>query len=418
MISLHNTPEQTGNAPYVASLAAGLARGGWAVRVIAAHPHYPQWRIRDGYGQWRRADTESGVRVERLRHYVPRHPSNFRRLLAETSFGLRAFGARWGRPDAVVLVSPAMVSSSIALLRARLTDRDLPVLTWVQDLYGQGMTQTDTGGSAAREVVTRMERALLRGSDRVVVIHDRFRDVASGMYGLDPADVGVVRNWSHLTSAAAADRSAIRTTHGWRDDEVVVLHGGNQGVKQGLENVVAAARLADARAVDVRFVLVGHGSQNALLREAATGIERIQFLPPLSDEEYADALSAADVLLVNELAGVTDMAVPSKLTSYFRSGRPVIAATDAGSITAEEVQRAGAGLRVDADAPGHLLDGVLALSADEDACTRHGDSARDFADEHLQTAAAVRSFAAQIESAVAARSDARLRRRNHGREGR
>ena len=34
---------------------------------------------------------------------------------------------------------------------------------------------------------------------------------------------------------------AFRAAHGWSHDEVVVLHAGNVGYKQGLENVVEAA---------------------------------------------------------------------------------------------------------------------------------------------------------------------------------
>ena len=38
---------------------------------------------------------------------------------------------------------------------------------------------------------------------------------------------------------------------------MIALHAGNMGVKQGLENVVEAARQADATRSPVRFVLLG-----------------------------------------------------------------------------------------------------------------------------------------------------------------
>lgn len=403
MISLHNAPEQTGNAPYVASLARGLARGGWSVRVLSAHPHYPQWRVREGFGQWRRTDDEDGVRVERLRHYVPRHPSNVRRLLAELSFGTRSLLARWGRPDAVLLVSPALVSSSLAMARARTLHPGVPVVTWVQDLYSRGMSQTETGGRVSRTAIAAMERALLRSSDRVVVIHDRFRDIVSSTFDVPDESVEVVRNWSHLAGrATSADRATVRSTRGWGVDEIIVVHGGNQGVKQGLGNVVEAAAVAAERGARVRFVLVGHGSQHEELRARAADIPSIEFLPPMDDDDYTATLAAADVLLVNELSGVSDMAVPSKLTTYFRSGRPVIASTDAGSISAEEVERAGAGVRVDADDPGALVDAALDLGGDPDRGARLGASGERFAREHLEESAAMRSFSGILSALVPA----------------
>src|SRR5690606_33378551 len=137
--------------------------------------------------------------------------------------------------------------------------------------------------------------------------------------------------------------------------ELVVLHAGNQGAKQGLENVVEAARAADAQGAPVRFVLLGDGSRRAALQAAASGIRSIQLVDPLPEDRFPAALAAADVLLVNELAGLAEMSVPSKLTSYFDAGRAVLAATSAGSTTAHEIQASGAGVRVDAEDPQALL---------------------------------------------------------------
>lgn len=393
VLSLNAAPEQSGNAPYVTMLVNGLAEVGWSVRLISAHPHYPQWQVREGYGQWRRVDVEHGVRIERLRHYVPRNPSGMRRLLSEISFGLRLWGARWARPDVVVLVSPAMFSSAIAMARARLLHRGIPTVVWVQDLYSRGMAQTRIGGGVSRALVQKVESALLRAADRTVVIHERFRRIV--VESLDtPCDrVTVVRNWSHMAaSPGSTSESEVRAALGWSPDEIVVVHGGNQGVKQGLQNVVAAAKLADRSDAPVRFVLLGNGSQHDALRAAARGVRRIQFLGSMANDDYIAALRSADVLLVNELIGVKDMAVPSKLTTYFHAGRPVIAASDEGSICAEEVERAGAGVRVDPGSPAALLAAAIALGADRSHGDRLGESGATFARENLRTEAALQAF--------------------------
>ena len=54
---------------------------------------------------------------------------------------------------------------------------------------------------------------------------------------------------------------------------------GNMGLKQGLEQVVEAARHADAVAAPVLYVLMGEGSQRTTLETQARGIERLRFLP-------------------------------------------------------------------------------------------------------------------------------------------
>ncbi len=147
----------------------------------------------------------------------------------------------------------------------------------------------------------------------------------------------------------------IRARFGWTPDCQVVLHAGNIGLKQGLEQVVAAARLAAARHEPIRFVLSGDGSQAADLRSAARGLANVEFLGLQSDAMHANLLAAADVLLLSERASQVDMSLPSKLTAYYAAGRPIVAAVGSGGASAVEVERSGAGIVVPAGEPEALL---------------------------------------------------------------
>jgi glycosyltransferase involved in cell wall biosynthesis len=164
------------------------------------------------------------------------------------------------------------------------------------------------------------------------------------------------------------------------------------GAKQGLQNVVAAARLADEQQAPIKFVLVGDGGERAALKRLAEGIERIQFVDPLGDADYRCALAAADCLVVNELPGVAEMAVPSKLTSYFDATRPVLAATDPQGITAGEVKQAQAGVVIPAGDPQALLDKALLLSQDRERAVVYGTSGRRYRMEVLDPDAAITAF--------------------------
>jgi glycosyltransferase involved in cell wall biosynthesis len=149
------------------------------------------------------------------------------------------------------------------------------------------------------------------------------------------------------------------------------------GLKQGLENVVAAAQLADAQASPVEFVLLGDGNQREHLEGLGKHVRSLRFLRPLPDEQFSAALYAADALLVNEGAGISEMAVPSKLTSYLASGRPVIAATHESSVTHCELKRSGAGLQVPPGSPEQLLSAVIRLGVDRELSDRLGRAGLD-----------------------------------------
>lgn len=399
IIGLNYTPEPTGIAPYTAGLAGGLASRGHKVKVITGYPHYPRWKIFDGFTGWMKRESIDGVDVVRLRHFVPARPSILPRTAMELIFGLRATFTSWDRPDVVISISPALLATNLVNVRARLTGT--PVVTWVQDIYTIGASET---GATSRlsPVLRTAERLAMRSSRRVVAIHDRFKRVLTDQLGASGSQVDVIRNWSHITAPSAGRDETVRRRHGWAPDDIVVLHAGNMGAKQGLENVVEASQLAAQRGSKVRFVLLGDGNQRATL-ESLGANPNLQFIDPLPDGLFEPTLASADILLVNERPGLTDMSVPSKLTSYFTTGRPVVAAVDRGSITAEEITASGCGPRVDPADPTALLDAVESLVADPDGAARAGRSAQKFCQARLSSEAAMSAFESTLGAALGSR---------------
>lgn len=401
LIGVNYAPEASGNAPYTTALAEGLAASGHRVTVLTGYPHYPQWKVRDGYTGSSMEENINGVRVKRLRHFVPSRPSNLRRARMELDFGLRTVAAGWAKPDVVLFVSPALISTWCGLLRARLQGTRTAV--WVQDLYSLGAVETGSTPGAIARVLAALEARTLAMAGRTVAIHGAFRRHICEQLGLPAGRVEVIRNWTHLNDdGQLAERADVRRSMGWSENDVVVLHAGNMGVKQGLENVVKAAALAGARDSSVRFVLLGDGNQAAKLKTIGSGMRRLDFAEPVADGEFQSVLAAADILLVNELPGVAGMSVPSKLTSYFNSGRPVLAATDSQSTTASEIDASGGGVRVDAGDPGSLLEAAEMLGHDSDLSHRLGAAGLRYRREYLEARGAVAKFEELLASLAAA----------------
>jgi len=406
IIGLNYLPEPTGIAPYTAGLAEGLQGYGDDVHVISSYPHYPSWAIADGYAGRRMKDVVNGVSILRIRPHVTKNPAGMKRLLLEVHFGFRAAFSSWHSPDVLVLVSPALFATAVIQIRARLTRRRPSVVVWVQDIYSLGVAETGAMGARGASLMKWVESNVLRRADKVIVIHERFRRVLVSSLRVDPVRVDVVRNWTHLTPIIV-DRQVYRNKFGW-GDETVVLHAGNMGAKQALESVVDAARLADGMGAPIRFVLLGNGNRRDALRESAQGVERLEFMSPLSDEDFQGAMAAADVLLVNEKSGIAEMAVPSKLTSYFAAQRPVIAATDEGSITADEISAANSGVRVNAGDAQALLDAALEIGGDAERSAKLGRNGAIYQNRVLSVDTAM----ARFKEALASISNASSPRRS------
>lgn len=392
IIGVNYAPEPTGFAPYTTSLAESLAARGHRVEVLTTRPHYPAWQVYDGY---ERGGTEivGGVTVRRLRSWVPERPGAFSRLLFEVLFGARVALARLPQSDVVLLTSPALFASAIVQTRLRSGSRRHAI--WVQDLYGRGVAESGMTDRRLAGAVSRVEGAVLRRADRVITIHPNMRTSVLEL-GVDPSDVSVVRNWSHLRSIETPGREESRDRLGWPGRTVVVLHAGNMGHKQGLEVVVDAARLADSRGDDVLFVLLGDGTQRGELQSRADGIRSLVFLDPLPDDEYQAAQRAADVLLLCERPGVGSMAVPSKLTSYFATGRPVLASAAPEGNAGVEVLAAGAGLVVTPGDARALLDAALELGSDPVRAAEMGERGLEFRRNFLDEAGAIGAIEAVL----------------------
>ncbi|WP_138999378.1 glycosyltransferase family 4 protein [Rhodococcus zopfii] len=383
VLGINYAPESTGIAPYTTELAAGMAARGHRVQVLTGFPHYPQWRRIDGGEGLRAEEPIDQVTVRRFRHHVPSRASTLGRVVMETTFGLQLLTTRWNRPDVVICVTPPLVAAALSVARARLSSKRPSIGIVVHDLYGHGVVETGTMSGMSASAVRAVESTVLRTADGVAVIHDGFADILANDLSVDRRRIRTIRNWNHVARPDPAASARFRAAHGWDPDDVVVMHAGNMGIKQGLDNVVAAAWLADRQRCRVRFVLLGDGNQRARLEAAGAGIVALQFLPPVSEAEFTSALGAADVLLVNELPGITQMAVPSKLTSYFNSGKPVLAATDADGFTAMEIAGSGAGIRVPGDRPDLLLREALRLGTDRALAARMGEAGRRYCAAYL-----------------------------------
>jgi glycosyltransferase involved in cell wall biosynthesis len=105
---------------------------------------------------------------------------------------------------------------------------------------------------------------------------------------------------------------------------------------------------------------VGHGNQESNLRSLCFGKGNISVLPAVSEKDYSALLSAADLLLVNERSTQMEMSLPSKLTSYLYSQRPVVAAVPRNGATWNFLT--GIAELVDAGKPKYLANAIEELS--------------------------------------------------------
>lgn len=357
-VAINYWPEPSGTAPYTTRIAEHLVKQGHDVTVLTGYPHYPEWRVSPAYSSRLSCrEVINGVKIIRKRHFVPVRQTVTGRALYESTFLVHGLATRLSRPDTVIGVIPSLNGGVLARVLAARYRVGYGVV--VQDLMGRAADQSGVpSGARVASAISRAEAWSLRRARLVAPVSVAFIPYLKSL-GISDAQLVHLPNWT-LHAGPASDRAEVRRRLGWGDEQVV-LHAGNMGLKQGLEQVLVAARTAVLAAPHVRFVLLGDGSQRAILESASAGLPNLQYLPTQSADDYARALAAADVLLLSERGTSVDMSLPSKLTAYCAAGRPIVAAVRKGGATWAEVDVIGAGLLVPAGDPDALLGALATL---------------------------------------------------------
>jgi colanic acid biosynthesis glycosyl transferase WcaI len=353
LYSANFAPEPTGIGKYSGEMASWLAERGHSVRVVAAPPYYPQWKVDPAYA-WPlyRREQWNGVDVWRAPLWVPTTPGGVARVVHLMSFAVSSFPVMlrqlFWRPDLVITVAPAFLCAPAGLLIARLAGAQswLHLQDFEVDLaFRMGLLK----GNLLQRLILRMERGLLRRFDHVSSISSRMVEQLLKK-GVQLSRARYFPNWvdiAHIKPTSA--NSKYREQLGIAKSDVVVLFSGSLGGKQGLMVIPAVAKLLASRR-DIVFIICGDGVMKPELEAAAAGLDNVRFLPLQPFERLGELLCTADIHLLPQSAGAADLVLPSKLSGMLASGRPVISTCRPGTELETVVSKCGVVVAPDDDA--------------------------------------------------------------------
>jgi colanic acid biosynthesis glycosyl transferase WcaI len=375
----------------LADLCGGLAQEFDVTVVTATLRNAPAGReVRDGVDIVRVRSTAFGRRRLWLRAL------NYATFLVQS---LRV-GLTRDRPDVVLAMTDPPVIGDVALLVARRFR--VPLVVVSQDVFPETAVQLGRMDNRAVVFVLRaLVRWYLRRADAIVAIGEtmRARLVAKG----GRADrVTVIPNWVDTGAIEPAARNnAWARDHGV-DGGFVAMHSGNVGHAQDLDSLIRAATLL-RDLEDVSIVIIGDGARRGELVALAESLDahQVTFLPYQPRERLSQSLSAADVHVVGLAHGLAGYVVPSRLYGVLAAGRPVIAAADAESETAQLVERAGCGVVVPPGRPDLIAAAIRQAHAGELDLAAMGMRGREYVVREADRSVAVARYRALLADVLA-----------------
>lgn len=382
--SANFAPEPTGIGKYSGEMAAWMAAQGHEVRVVAAPPYYPSWKIADGY-TWPlyRREQWQGVDVWRAPLWVPRKPNGITRVLHLLTFAISSLPVMlwqilW-RPNVVMTIAPALVCAPTGWLVAKLSGGK----AWlhIQDFeVDVAFHMNILKGKRFESIVRGAERLLLSCFDVVSSISGsmlnklRLKGVVEGRVRFFP-------NWVDIAHVyPLSEPSHYRKELGIEPHTKVVLFSGTLNSKQGLMVIPDAARkLADRK--DVLFVVCGDGATKPQLLAACEGLANVTFIPLQPFERLGQLLGLADIHLLPQSPEATDLVLPSKLTGMLASGMPIIATCRNDTEIASVVSKCG--VVVPPEDGTALAAAIEQLVDNDEARLEFGVQARIYSEENL-----------------------------------
>ncbi|HKW55357.1 MAG TPA: glycosyltransferase family 4 protein [Stellaceae bacterium] len=287
-------------------------------------------------------------------------------------------------------------------IRQACVARNAAFVIWLQDIISKATYHflNEKLGLLGRVIghhYTRLEVSLMRSSDAIIAISDKFLRPLEE-WGIDAHKVRVVPNWAPLSeiSPAAKDNDWARR-HGLHD-KPVALYTGTLGLKHDPELLLRLAQANATSGLKVVVVSEGAGPDWLAQRKAELGVDNLTILPFQPMEQYSDVLGAGDILLAMIGREAAGFSVPSKILSYLAAGKPSVASIAADNDAAGTIRAAAAGIVVEPGDVAAFCAGVRRLTADAAECRRLGDNARRFAESQFD----VETKAAQFEQVFAA----------------
>lgn len=299
------------------------------------------------------------------------------------------------KPDIVISANMPLDAQVIAQKAA--TKVDAKFVFWLQDVYSSAIRyvlkrKLGILSGLIGAYYERLERTLLKKSDRVICISPEFATIATN-WGVEPSRVFTIENWAALDEVSPMGKdSEWARAHGV-DRKFCFMYSGTLGMKHRPELLLALARYLET--IDnACLVVVAGGAGADWLRENAQAVRKdvLTLLPFQPYEKISEVMGASDVLiaLLDSEAGA--FAVPSKVLSYLCAGRPLIVAAPRENHAVAVVEKAGAGLVISPDRPDELVNAAKSLMEDAELRARYASNARAYANRSFNIASIADRF--------------------------
>ena len=356
----------------ISDICEELVKLGHTVDVVTGIPNYPMGEIYEGYRKGEKRDEIiNGVNVHRCFTIGRKHGAFYRFLnYYSYAFSSSQYVKRLNDDYDVLFVnqlSPVMMAKAGIVYKKK---HHKKLVLYCLDLWPASLTAGGVKGGVIYKWFYRESKKVYHAADKILITSKSFSDYFEKEFNI--IDTVYLPQYAEDTFTPEQCRKE-------PDEFIDLMFAGNLGAAQSVKTIIEAARLTqDLR--QVRYHIVGDGSEYENLKKQAAGLENVIFYGRKAMEDMPKYYAMADAMLVTmQKDAVLSMTLPGKVQSYMAAGKPIIGAIDGEAKTV--LQESGCGFCCDSEDADGLAACVLRFSSANSALL--GKNAMAFYEGHF-----------------------------------
>lgn len=392
IISAVFPPEQVTSALLNYDLAKELSKS-YQVTVLRPYPTRPIGMKFDYTGM-----EDESFEVVLLDSYTHPESQLIGRFRESIDFGRKCAGYIKKHRDEIAFIYNNPWQLFGVKIVARVAKRyHIPYMIAIQDIYPECLFTNKRYPS----IVKNLALSILKPIDRyyqkyaasIRTISDEMADYLSATRNLPRDKYLVVNNWQN-----DEDFDGLKDTQ--RSEILRFVYTGSINLHANVDLIIKAFAKADIP--NSELIIYGGGNQKdkcvKMVKEM--GLNNVSF-GFVKRTEIPHVQANASALILALPSGNGNLCLPSKMTSYMLSGKPVIASVDQDSATTRYIQKAHCGISVEPDNVDALVDGFKSFSAMPlDQRQVLGVNSRIFAEKYLTRNVNLQMVCDKIESII------------------
>ena len=256
---------------------------------------------------------------------------------------------------------------------------DIPVVLHVQDIYPESLSEKIKAMKGLINILfTPIDRKNLELSTHIVTISEQMKGYLIKTRRISKDKFSIIHNWQNDSNFVEFQGTEVRE----KDGNFRFLYLGTINITAGVDLLIHAFSKADM--LNASLIIAGDGPDKERCIQIAKKYNKNICFKSASPKQVPELQAESEVLLLPLKKGVAKTALPSKMTAYMMSGKPIIASIDEDSGAAEVIKLNDCGWVVEAENEGGLIRCMQkAREADSGLLKKMGDASLQYAKNNL-----------------------------------